>query len=140
MVGGQAEGQTIGGCLCLLTDSIGTPEPLETSGRILIIEDVDEHPHRIDAMLTHLVNSGLASQAAGFVVGQMTRTDERADEAIGARPWREIMMDRLGPLGKPMITDFPLGHMPNMLSIPLGLNARLDADAGTLSFLEPLCE
>jgi muramoyltetrapeptide carboxypeptidase len=139
LVGGVAEGELVGGCMCLLTDSIGTPWALETAGKLLLIEDVDETPHRIDAMLTHLVNSGLAGKAAGFVIGEMTRTDERADEAIGAKPWREIVRDRLGPLGKPLIIDLPLGHAKNMLTLPLGLKARLDADNGELTYLEPLC-
>lgn len=139
VVSGTAEGLLVGGCMCLLCDSIGTPEPLETEGKILLIEDVDEHPHRIDAMLTHLLNSGLAQAAAGFLIGEMTRTDERVDEGIGGRPWREIVRERLAPLGKPMVIDFPLGHARNMLTLPLGIRARLDADAGRLEYLEPLC-
>jgi muramoyltetrapeptide carboxypeptidase len=139
VVSGAVEGEVVGGCMCLLCDSIGTPEPLETEGRILLIEDVDEHPHRIDAMLTHLLNSGLAQRAAGFLIGEMTRTDERVDEGIGGRPWREIVRERLAPLGKPMVIDFPLGHARNMLTLPLGIRARLDADAGTLEYREPLC-
>lgn len=139
VVSGTVEAEVVGGCMCLLCDTIGTPEPLDTEGRILLIEDVDEHPHRIDAMLTHLLNSGLAQAAAGFLIGEMTRTDERVDEGIGGRPWREIVRERLAPLGKPMVIDFPLGHARNMLTLPLGIRARLDADAGTLEYLESLC-
>ena len=140
VVGGSVEGTIVGGCLCLLTDSIGTPWGLETRDKLLLIEDVDENPHRIDAMLTHLLNSGLAAKAAGFVIGEMTRTDERADKDIGARPWRDIVRERLAPLGKPMIIDFPCGHAKNMLSLPLGIRARLDADAGRLTYVESLCD
>ncbi|OJU64144.1 MAG: hypothetical protein BGO01_18615 [Armatimonadetes bacterium 55-13] len=139
LVPGIAEGPTVGGCLCLLTDSLGTPNALNTEGKLLIIEDVDENPHRIDAMLTHLVNSGTASQAAGFVIGEMTRTDERVDEGIGGKPWREIVRDRIAPLGKPTVIDFPFGHCKNMLTLPLGIQARLDATAGTLTYLESPC-
>jgi muramoyltetrapeptide carboxypeptidase len=140
IVGGVAEGQTVGGCLCLLTDSIGTPEALDARDKILVIEDVDEMPHRIDAMLTHLLNSGVAQQAAGFLVGEMTRTDEHVDEAIGGRPWRRIVEERLAPLRKPLVVDFPFGHVKNMLTLGLGIRARLDAGAGTLDYLEPLCD
>lgn len=140
IVGGQAEGEVTGGCLCLLCDSIGTPESLETEGRILIIEDVDENPHRVDAMLTHLLNSGLAQKCAGIVIGEMTRSDERIDEGIGGIPWREIVADRLGSLGIPMIVGYSFGHMPNMLTLGLGVRARLDADQGTLTYLEGLTE
>ncbi len=139
LVPGKAEGVVTGGCLCLLTDSIGTPDPLDPSGKILVIEDVDENPHRIDAMLTHLRTSGLIQKAAGIVVGEMTRSDDKLDEGIGGRPWRDIVQDRLGDLGVPTIVGFPFGHCPNMLSLPLGIRARLDADAGTLTYTESLC-
>ncbi|HVT11169.1 MAG TPA: LD-carboxypeptidase [Fimbriimonadaceae bacterium] len=137
--GGKAEGVVTGGCLCLLTDSIGTPDPLDCRGKILLIEDVDEHPHRIDAMLTHLRLSGILQEAAGIVIGEMTRTDEKADESIGSRPWREIVRDRLSGLDVPTIVDFPFGHCKNMLTLPLGIRAELDADAGTLTYTESLC-
>src|SRR5688572_8825778 len=77
VVPGEAEGVVTGGCLCLLTDSIGTPDRLDCAGKILIIEDVDENPHRIDAMLTHLLLSNTIQGAAGIVIGEMTRTDEK---------------------------------------------------------------
>jgi muramoyltetrapeptide carboxypeptidase len=139
VVGGTAEGMVTGGCLCLLADSIGTPNSLDCDSKIVLIEDVDENPHRIDAMLTHLLNAGIIQRAAGIVIGEMTRTDERCDEGIGARPWREIVRDRLGNLGIPLVTDLPFGHGPQMLSLPLGIRARLDANAGRLSYLESLC-
>ena len=139
VVGGTAEGMVTGGCLCLLADSIGTPNSLDCDSRIVLIEDVDENPHRIDAMLTHLLNAGIIQRAAGIVIGEMTRTDERCDEGIGARPWREIVRDRLGNLGIPLVTDLHFGHGPQMLSLPLGIRARLDANAGRLSYLESLC-
>jgi muramoyltetrapeptide carboxypeptidase len=136
LVGGTVEGVVVGGCLCLITDSLGTPEALPAEGAIVVIEDVDEAPHRVDAMLTHLLNSGAADAAVGFVVGEMTRTDDRIDQGIGGKPWRDIVRDRLAPLGKPLIIEFPFGHMKQMLTLPLGVRARLDADAGRLTYLE----
>jgi len=139
LVPGTAEGDVIGGCLCLLCDTIGTDYPLETEDKILIIEDVDEPPHRVDAMFTHLLNAGILQRCAGIVIGEMTRTDERVDEGIGSRPWRKIVEERIVPLGIPAIIDFPFGHSPQMLSLPLGVRARLDAAFGRLEYLETLC-
>jgi muramoyltetrapeptide carboxypeptidase len=136
---GKATGRTIGGCLCLLTDSIGTPDPLETAGKILLIEDVDEAPHRLDAMLTHLRNTGLLQAAAGIVLGEMTRSEERIEKSIGGSPWQDIVMDRIGDLGIPAVYDFPFGHMKTMLTVPLGIKCELDADQGTLKLLESPC-
>jgi len=136
LVPGTAEGEITGGCLCLMTDSFGTDYELDCRGKIVVIEDVDEDPHRIDAMLTQLINNGQLKQAAGIVVGEMTGTDERADPKIGSWPWREIIEDRIIPLGIPSVVNFPFGHMKTMLSLPMGIQARLDADTGRLSLLE----
>ena len=140
LVGGRTSGQVLGGCLILLCDLIGTPEQVEMEGKIVLLEDVDEAPHRVDAMLTHLINSNSSQRAAGIVVGEMTRSDERADKTIGGRPWREIVRDRLGSIGTPTIIDFPFGHARQMLSLPLGIQAEMDANLGTLKYTESLCE
>lgn len=137
---GTAEGVVVGGCLCLLCDSIGTPNGLETEGKILAIEDVDENPHRVDAMFTHLINSGLLAQCAGVCVGEMTNTDEKCDPTMGGKPWKEIVAERVASVGVPAVLNFPFGHMKTMRSIPLGVRARLDASAGTLTYLESPCE
>ena len=137
---GKATGVVVGGCLVLICDLIGTPEQIDMTGKIVLIEDVDEAPHRVDAMLTHLRNSNSIQRAAGIVIGEMTRTDEKADQAIGAMPWRQIVKDRLGNLGIPCIVDFPCGHAAQMLSLPLGIQAELDATSGTMNYVESLCE
>ncbi len=140
VVPGIAEGPIVGGCLSLLTDTLGTPEALDTTGRILIIEAVDDPSHRVDAMLTHLINAGAIESCAGLIIGEMTRADEKHFEDIGMRPWREIVTERLAPFGKPMVIDYPFGHAKNMLTVPLGVRARLDAGRGDVTYLEGLCE
>lgn len=140
LVGGVGEGVVTGGCLCLLCDSIGTADALDTRGKILLIEDVDENPHRIDAMLTHLLHLGMLQTCAGIVIGEMTNTDEKSDPTMGGRPWLDIVTDRIAPLGVPTVVNYPFGHMKTMLSLPLGIRARLDADAGVLEYLESPCE
>jgi muramoyltetrapeptide carboxypeptidase len=141
MVPGRTVAPTVGGCLCLLTDSIGTSWEVDTEGKILLIEDVDEPPHRVDAMLTHLIQARKLERCAGLVVGEMTRTDQSADASIGTWDWRRIVRERIEPLGIPSIIGFPFGHMTSgMLSLPLGAKAELDATAGTLRFIEPFFE
>lgn len=138
-VGGIAEGVLTGGCLCLLGDSLATPDPLDAEGKLLLIEDVDEDPHRLDAMFTQMLNAGVLQSAAGIIIGEMTGTDDRLDEKIGSWPWRKIVEDRLSEISTPTIINFPFGHMKNMLSLPLGVKARLNADQGTLTILDPIC-
>lgn len=136
---GIAEGVTTGGCMCLLADSLATPESLDFAGRIVLLEDVEENPHRVDALLTHFLNAGQIQKAAGIVVGEMSGSDEKIDPSIGGRPWRDIVRERLGGLGVPLMLDFPFGHMKTMLSVPMGVRARMDAGSGTLTYLEPAC-
>lgn len=137
--GGTAEGVLTGGCLCLLTDSLATPDSLDLTDKIVMIEDVDEHPHRVDAMLTHLLNAGQLQRARGIVIGEMTATDDKPDPKIGAWPWTRIVEDRLAGLDVPIVMEYPIGHVKNMLSVPLGVRVRLDADAGRLTLLEDPC-
>lgn len=139
VVGGTAEGEIIGGCGCLLTDSLGTEFALDCTNRLVLIEDVNEQSYRVDAILTHLLRAANLNKAAGIIVGEMTGTDEKIDPEEPVWPWRKVVADRLGSLGIPLITDFPFGHNTAMLSIPLGVRARLDADAGTLTLLESPC-
>lgn len=139
LVDGNASGVVIGGCLCLLCDSIGTKYPLETEGKILIIEDVDENPHRVDALLTHLRNIGLLKKAAGLVFGEFTGSNETSDPKIGEWKWQDIVADRVGDLGVPTVIDFPFGHMKTMLSLPIGIQATLNTKSGTLVYTESPC-
>lgn len=129
---GKAQGTLTGGCLCLLTDSLATPDALDAEGKILLIEDVDEAPHRVDAMLTHLRRAGILERTAGIVIGEMTRTDERIDEGIGGKPWEKIVSERLEGIPVPAVIGYPFGHGRAMLSLWLGLPMRLDASQGRL--------
>ncbi len=136
---GKAKGIVTGGCLTLIADAMGTPYAMHAANKIVLIEDVDVPPHRIDQMLTQFRNAGLFEGCAGIVVGEMTRSESKIDETIGGADWREIIRERLVPLGLPMIMDYPFGHAKNMLTLPLGIEAELDAEAGTLSYTDPLC-
>jgi muramoyltetrapeptide carboxypeptidase len=69
----------------------------------------------------------------------MSGTDEKMDEKTGRWNWRTIVEDRVRPIGVPAVYDFPIGHMKTMLSVPLGVRARLDANAGTLTYIESPC-
>ncbi len=137
VVRGTAEGELTGGCLCLVTDLIGTPEEIDMVGKIIALEDVDEAPHRVDAMLTHLLACDHIQHAAGIVIGEMTGTDVdgKHDASIGPWPWREIVRDRLGGLGIPLVTDYPFGHGMGRATLPLGQRVRLVADTGKLELV-----
>ncbi|AIE86144.1 S66 peptidase family protein [Fimbriimonas ginsengisoli] len=129
---GVARGELSGGCLTLLADSLGNRDAFVGRGKLVVLEDVGEQPHRVDAQLTHLLNAGAFDGVAGFVVGEFTETDEKRRDID--LDWRTIVRERLDPLGVPMIFNYPIGHIDAMLTLPLGHPATLDANAGALSY------
>lgn len=128
LVPGTATGPLIGGNLCLLVSSVGTPDMPDLTGAILLIEDVAEPPYKIDRMLTHLRRAGVLAGLAGVAVGQFT--DCADDWAVSVA---NVLLDRLGDLGVPVLGGLPIGHGHGQLTVPVGVPAILDADAGTLT-------
>lgn len=131
LVPGVAEGGLGGGCLSLVTATLGTPYQIDAAGKLLLLEDIHEAPHRIERMLVQLAQAGVLGSAAGFVIGQATDSDDA--ETL---PLRRIWADLLTPYSKPAVLGFPFGHVTPNHALPLGVRARLDADAGTLTLLE----
>ncbi|RRR96905.1 S66 peptidase family protein [Glycomyces terrestris] len=131
ITGGRATGVTVGGTLTLLAAGIGTAEHRESlAGGLLLLEDVGEAPYRLDRALTQLRRAGWFDGIAGVVLGSWVECGPEAEV-------RALFEDLLGDLGVPVVWDFCFGHCPNTLTVPLGLKATLDADAGTLAFAEP---
>ncbi len=131
LVPGTAEGSLCGGCLSLVAATLGTPYQIETAGKLLLLEDIGEAPHRIERFLVQLAEAGLLGAAAGFVIGSATDADD-----THTLPMRAIWADLLAPCGKPAVLGFPFGHVPQNYALPLGVRARLDADTKTLTLLE----
>lgn len=131
---GVVEGPLTGGNLTLLQCLIGTPFAPVLDGAILFIEDVGEEVYRIDRMLAHLRLAGLLARVAGVAVGRFTEVGRRgADGVIGLE---EVLETYLAPLGVPVAWGFPVGHIDDQWTLPLGVRARLDAGRGTLELLE----
>ncbi|KPW93602.1 Muramoyltetrapeptide carboxypeptidase [Pseudomonas syringae pv. cerasicola] len=126
--GGSAQGLLLGGNLCILDTSVGTPFMPDMTGAILLIEEVNEPAYRVDRMLTHLGNCGILARLAGVAVGEFTP----AANTGGTISPADVLLERLGSLGIPVLGGLPVGHGDLNQAVPLGTQAILDADAGTL--------
>jgi muramoyltetrapeptide carboxypeptidase len=134
LAGGTAEGPLFGGNLSLLQCLLGTPFCPDMDGAILFLEDVGEDLYRVDRMLAHLRAAGALDRLAGVAIGRFTELERRgADGALGLE---EVLETYLLPLGIPVAHGFPVGHIDDQWTLPLGVRARLDADAGDLELLE----
>ncbi|MBN2875570.1 MAG: LD-carboxypeptidase [Spirochaetales bacterium] len=135
---GVVEGPVVGGNLSLVCASLGTPFELDTRGKILFFEELDTEPWILDHMLTHLANAGKFRDALGIVIGECHDCEPRKLDPgfFNQCSFEDLIFELLEPLGKPLIYGLPLGHEKDKATLPLGVPARLDATAGTLSVLE----
>ncbi|MBN1594389.1 LD-carboxypeptidase, partial [candidate division FCPU426 bacterium] len=134
---GKAVGRTTGGTLTLLAASLGTAYELQTRNRIVFIEDTGEEPYRLDRMLTHLLAAGKLADAAGIALGVFRNCASKAPLARHTFSVREVLHERLRPLGIPVFSGLPVGHIADQVTLPYGVLARMDAGRRTLAILEP---
>jgi len=139
VLAGQAMGRVLGGCMTLVEATMGTPWELDTRDSILLLEDRAMKPYQVDRVLMHLKQAGKLEGVKGIVLGEFP---DGAPVVAGAPTIREVCSRILRPLGIPIVFGAPVGHTGRpMLTIPLGIRARLDAQGqGALEFLEGAVE
>jgi muramoyltetrapeptide carboxypeptidase len=135
---GIATGPLIGGNLTLISNTMGTPYEIETRGKILFLEDVDEEPYSIDRMLTHLRLAGKFDSVAGVIFGECQDCRPKDYKPSSAIPYGlgEVLDNILGNLKVPVLYGLTIGHTDDQLTLPLGLTATLDASNRTLEIKE----
>jgi muramoyltetrapeptide carboxypeptidase len=131
---GIGEGLLGGGCLTLLAALAGTALQVNLAGKICFFEDVDEATYVIDRSLSQLLAAGCFDGCRGIAIGEHADVVAEGPSSLGLE---QVFEDLLGPLGIPICFFLPLGHGRHLATLPLGAPVRLDADAGTLSVLEP---
>ncbi len=134
LVGGNCEGILTGGNLSLIAASIGTKYEIDTKGKILFIEEVDEEPYRIDRMLLQLKQSGKLESASGIILGSWTNC--KAEEPEKSLSLMEIFNELIVPLNKPTIYDFPCGHSLPTVTLPLGARVRIDGVSSSVCVID----
>jgi muramoyltetrapeptide carboxypeptidase len=124
---GLGTGPVCGGNLTILCHLVGTPYMPEFSGRILLLEDRAEAPYRIDRMLVHMKLAGCFEDLAGIVLGSF-------EDCGSMDTILSIVSDVFAPHSIPILAGLDAGHGKNNLTIPLGVEATLDADRHILSY------
>ncbi len=135
---GKARAPLIGGNLTLISTTLGTPYEIQTEGRILFLEDIGEEPYSIDRMLTHLRLAGKFRGIRGLVWGECASCRPRDFQPGFESTFStgEVVQNILGALDAPVLSGLVIGHTDDQLTLPLGVEAELDAGAGTLTILE----
>jgi muramoyltetrapeptide carboxypeptidase len=130
LVPGAADGVLVGGNLSLLAAELGTPYARTAEASIAVLEDVGEDAYRLDRLLTQLLRSGWFDGVLGVAVGDL-------GDRVSQETADQLVLDRLGGLGVPVVAGLRVGHGARNLAFPLGVRARLDAAAGTLVVRDP---
>lgn len=121
---GRGEGVMLGGNLSLVVACLGTRYLPAMRNSILVLEEVDEAPYRVDRMLMQLVNSGIAGRLSGLILGQFTRCEPKDPSkphlAIGA-----LFEEFAKRVPGPVLANFQYGHVPKKVTLPLGLRAEI---------------
>lgn len=133
---GTAEGVIVGGCLSVLTATLGTPYEIQTRGRLLLLEDVNEKPFRVDRMLTQLRQARKLDDLAGVIFGEMAGCIAEPNEAVSV--W-DVIAQAFASAPYPVVVGLPTGHGHGAVTLPLGVRARLAGERLTL-LESPLAE
>ncbi|MCX6151826.1 MAG: LD-carboxypeptidase [Ignavibacteriales bacterium] len=135
---GKATGKMVGGNLSIVVSMIGTEYDIDTSGKIIFLEEVGEEPYRVDRMLTQMIQAGKFSKAAGIALGVFEKCEpkEKNAEFNSSFSLTEVLFDRLFNLGIPVLYGMSFGHITNKFTLPLGVTAQLNVDDQTLTLLE----
>ncbi|HEX7411008.1 MAG TPA: LD-carboxypeptidase [Bacteroidales bacterium] len=132
---GAASGDVIGGNLSMLYSLSASSSDVDTDGKILFFEDVDEYLYHIDRMMMNLKRSGKLGRLAGLVVGGMTKmNDNTIPYGLTAE---EIVANAVVEYDFPVCFNFPAGHQDNNFALIMGRQAELSvADEVELRFLQ----
>jgi len=124
---GFAKGTLVGGNLSLMAGTLGSPYEVDTKGKILFIEDVDEMPFRLDKMLTALALAGKFRDCEGIILGTFERCEEADHPSLSLR---EIFEEVVLPWGKPTVLNLRAGHIYPQSTLPMGAEVSFEAKDG----------
>ncbi|HKB86513.1 MAG TPA: LD-carboxypeptidase [Ignavibacteriaceae bacterium] len=134
---GVVRGELIGGNLSVAVSLIGTPYDIDTGGRIIFLEEMEEDPYRIDRMLTQMRMAGKFDRAAGIALGVFKDCKPSEKSSFDSSfTLIEVLKSRLGDLNIPVVYGMSFGHVKNKFILPVGIKAELDASKQTITLLE----
>jgi muramoyltetrapeptide carboxypeptidase len=122
---GERRGRLVGGNLAVLASLCGTPWAMRAEGAVVVLEDTNEAPYRVDRLLTQLLQSRALRGAEAILFGELDGSEPPAGATWTL--W-ELIAERLGGLGIPVYRGLPIGHLSQNHALELGREARLCGD------------
>ena len=132
---GSTTGRILGGNLAVFNALIGSPYFPLLKDRILLLEDVAELPYKVDRMFNQLKMLKVFNKVKGIVLGRFVDCYEH-DPMKKTLTLGEVMEDYLNDLKIPVVYTFPHGHIKDKLTVPIGLNIKMNATKGFIEYTE----
>ncbi|WP_059103028.1 S66 peptidase family protein [Shouchella shacheensis] len=129
---GNVTGPIVGGNLTSFVDTLGTPFEIDTSGKILLLEDTHEPINTVYRYMSHLDIAGKFQDCVGIIMGECTN----CPVAYG-KTYEDLIAEFVVPLGKPLMTNVATAHGLYKAAIPIGARVNLNTINNTLTVLEP---
>lgn len=131
---GQTKGILIGGNLSVVTSILGSEYVPVWKNKILFLEETGEEPYRLDRMLTQLKLCGVLDSISGFIFGKCSKCE--AEEPEKAFTYQQVLEQHIKPLKIPAFYNSMIGHVRDKFTLPLGIEATMDADKGMICLNE----
>lgn len=128
---GNAKGILVGGNLSILYSLCGSSSSLDTQGKILFIEDLDEYLYHIDRMILNLKRNAMLDHCAGLLVGGMTKMHD--NRIPFGKTAQEIVLDAVKECDFPVAFDFPSGHIDDNRALVMGAEIEVVVTKGNAS-------
>lgn len=126
---GRAEGEMIGGNLSLVAESLGTPTEVDTTGKILFLEEIDEYLYKVDRMFMQLKRAGKLDNIQGLIVGDFSEMKDTQIQ-FGTDIYG-LIADHFSDMQIPIVYNFPVGHEAYNLAMPCGKKVILEVTQTT---------
>jgi muramoyltetrapeptide carboxypeptidase len=136
---GKMEGKILGGNLTLITAIMGSALLPSFSDSVLLLEDVDENPYRLDRMLNQLRLAGVFEQAKGVLLGAFTDCENK-DPEDPSLTVAEVFNSYFSQLKIPVVSNFQHGHIKEKITVPYGIEIKVNSDKNHIEYLESAVE
>ena len=129
---GNGRGQLIGGNLSMLYSLCGSPTSINTCGKIVCLEDLDEYLYHLDRMLQNLKRNGFFNELQGLVIGGMTRMHD--NKVSFGKKAKDIILEIVSAYDFPVAFNFPMGHIEDNRTLILGAEVSLEVGEEEVCF------
>ncbi len=136
---GSATGLLFPACLSVLHGLLGTPYMPDFTGAILVLEDIDEEPYRLDRYFASMKAAGILDRISGLVLAQFIDCEASDPDKPGLAV-DEVIHDYIDALAIPVLSELAYGHDRVKLTLPVGVQAKIDSNGPIINIIEPVVE